>query len=685
MSLDFSFSLEELEAAQAATGNPYLNDPGKGLQLIASLVGKPKRALQQHLPAALHQLIHERFIALASKGSYPGEAQALRELQALEASLENLALFPDLANKTVVGVGGGFSAGKSRLLNTLLGVDLLPESLEPTTAIPSFICQGEDGIVALNTFNQKIGLNRDGLQAITHAFTSQYRDSLDEAFGFAHVLKLLMLHCARFAWRNLAFLDTPGYSKADAQDSEQADETVALRQLTEADHVMWLISAKNGSIRQDDLAFLRSLDHPRPIFFVVTQADLVCSTAIDTILERTAQAIEASGIACAGLMAWAAPLGDEQGAQVAGDDIRAWLDKLDAAPKYTHHRRTCERVLDGYIRHNQENLAANRKHLTLFNTLLPLQGSLPPGEQATLKALLQEQRSQQKVFAELVDSFTALKAEMQDVIAQVIGDLAVDAPSIEALYDQALAFHEEGDYASAATCFEQAAELGYADAQFQLGVCHELGQGVAADERLAAEWYRKAKNQGHVEAQFYLGVCYENGVGVPEDMAKAVACYLLAAEQGHVEAQYNLAVCLSRGTGIAKDDPQSLHWFETAARQDHPQARFVVIDRAAQQGRPDAQYALGVLYEKGLGVAQDLESAIAAYRKAAEGGHADAQFELARRYQAGAGVRKNAAHADSWLNKAAAQKHEGATSMLAQQRTRVSLWGGLGSFSWNKT
>lgn len=121
MSLDFSLSFEELEAAQSATTNPYLRDPGKGLQLIASLVGQPRpnvgKAQRQQLPAALHRLINERFIELTSKGSFPGEAQALRELQALEASLENLALFPDLANKTVVGVGV-VSAPASRACST---------------------------------------------------------------------------------------------------------------------------------------------------------------------------------------------------------------------------------------------------------------------------------------------------------------------------------------------------------------------------------------------------------------------------------------------------------------------------------------------------------------------------------------------------------------------------------------
>ena len=673
MSLDFNFSDDELGAAQSATTNPYLSDAAKGMQLIASLVAQARPSREQGqttLPAVLHRLIHERFIELAAKGSYPGEAMALRELQALEASLQDLCLFPDLANKTVIGVGGSFSAGKSRLLNTLLGIDLLPEALEPTTAIPSFISHGEDGIIALNTFNQQIRLDHEGLQAISHAFSNHYRESLDEAFGFAHVLKLLMLHCSRFPWNNLAFLDTPGYSKADAHGNAQTDESIALKQLSEADHVLWLLTAKNGSIRQDDLAFLRSLDHAKPIFFVITQADLVSSSSIDTILHSTAQAIEASGIACAGLMAWAAPLDVEHGTRVAGDDVRAWLQQLDKEPKYTQHRRTCERVLDGYIRHNQDNLADSRRTLALFNNLLPLQSSLPQAERATLQALLQEQRTQQKAFAELADAFTALKSEMLETIAQIIGDQAIDALSTDELYAEGMRLDEECEHEAAAECFLQAAEQGNCAAQFRLGTYYELGLGVCVNERLAAAWYRKASGQGHVEAHFYLGVCYENGVGVKQDPELAVACYLMAAEQGHAEAQYNLGLCHVLGKGVAQDEQQALRWFEKATTQGHLEARFYVIRHAARQGSPTARYALGVLYEKGLGVAQNLDKAIKAYRKAAEAGDADAQFELGRRYLNGDGLRKNAAHATSWLGKSAAQKNAKAATLLQEYHAK---------------
>ncbi len=46
----------------------------------------------------------------------------------------------------------------------------------------------------------------------------------------------------------------------------------------------------------------------------------------------------------------------------------------------------------------------------------------------------------------------------------------------------------------------------------------------------------------------------------------------------------------------------------------------------AKQGNAQAQYALGIMYNKGEGVPQDYAAAVKWYRKAAEQGHATAQF-----------------------------------------------------------
>ena len=81
----------------------------------------------------------------------------------------------------------------------------------------------------------------------------------------------------------------------------------------------------------------------------------------------------------------------------------------------------------------------------------------------------------------------------------------------------------------------KAAELGNVDAQFTLGWCYYMGEGVEVNLYEAVKWYRKAAEQGHAEAQNNLGSCYYNGNGVEQDYAEAVKWYRKAAEQGHAE------------------------------------------------------------------------------------------------------------------------------------------------------
>lgn len=425
----FSFSLDEMTAAEADTVNPYLADPAMGLQLVTRLMAHPppqQSRQQRRHQAHLHQLIHQSFVSLAARDDFPAEAQSFRALLALEESLEDLALFPDLANKTIVGMGGGFSAGKSRFLNTLLGEPLLPESLEPTTAIPSFLTGGPVSIVALNTFNHPVQIDADALLAITHAFYKHYKKLLGEEVGFAHVLKLLMIHRPVFSWQHLAFLDTPGYSKADNADAGQTDEETALRQLSEADHVVWLLNAKNGSIRRDDLEFLRTLKHPRPVFFVVTQADLVGKSRIRSILESTVQAIDAAGIDAAGLMAWAAPLGVTKGECVAGNNILEWFNQLNQEPKYTTKRLACTRVMDGHILHSSHALANNRHLLAALNELLPMAQQLPDNRRTTLHEQITRLKNDQRHLTSLSQDFSSLRDDMLATITQIVGPLAKD-------------------------------------------------------------------------------------------------------------------------------------------------------------------------------------------------------------------------------------------------------------------
>ena len=114
--------------------------------------------------------------------------------------------------------------------------------------------------------------------------------------------------------------------------------------------------------------------------------------------------------------------------------------------------------------------------------------------------------------------------------------------------------------------YRKAAEQGYADAQFSLGICYAEGDGVAQDKAEAVKWYRKAAEQGYARAQFNLGVSYESGDGVAQDKAEGVKWYRKAAEQGYARAQFSLALCYEGGDGVMQSNSVAVDWYYRAGQ-----------------------------------------------------------------------------------------------------------------------
>jgi TPR repeat protein len=61
--------------------------------------------------------------------------------------------------------------------------------------------------------------------------------------------------------------------------------------------------------------------------------------------------------------------------------------------------------------------------------------------------------------------------------------------------------------------------------------------------------------QGDADAQNDLGVMYDNGNGVPQDHAEAAKWFRKAAERGLARAQYNLGIMREIGKGRGGDWP----------------------------------------------------------------------------------------------------------------------------------
>lgn len=54
-------------------------------------------------------------------------------------------------------------------------------------------------------------------------------------------------------------------------------------------------------------------------------------------------------------------------------------------------------------------------------------------------------------------------------------------------------------------------------------------EGVAKDHAKAAEWYLKAAELGNADAQYNIGVAYANGEGVKEDVVTAYMWWIVCS------------------------------------------------------------------------------------------------------------------------------------------------------------
>lgn len=71
----------------------------------------------------------------------------------------------------------------------------------------------------------------------------------------------------------------------------------------------------------------------------------------------------------------------------------------------------------------------------------------------------------------------------------------------------------------------------------------------------------------------------------------------------------------------------------------------------AEQGDAQAQFSLGMMYRKGLGVPKNCANAFKWLKKAAEQGHSNAQILLGTMYDSGEGVEQNQQEALKWYKK----------------------------------
>ncbi|MDO9048593.1 MAG: tetratricopeptide repeat protein [Methylobacter sp.] len=120
---------------------------------------------------------------------------------------------------------------------------------------------------------------------------------------------------------------------------------------------------------------------------------------------------------------------------------------------------------------------------------------------------------------------------------------------------------------------------------FILAFLLSLCPGVQAQQQSPQDDVRQLAMQGNAEAQAKLGAMYLLGRnGVEKDEQKAAEWMLKSANQGFIEAEVIMAALYDRGMGVKNDVKMATAWYEKAATQGHGPSLAILGKNAAAKG-----------------------------------------------------------------------------------------------------
>ncbi len=207
----------------------------------------------------------------------------------------------------------------------------------------------------------------------------------------------------------------------------------------------------------------------------------------------------------------------------------------------------------------------------------------------------------------------------------------------------------------------QSAKQGNSIAQNNLGLMYRKGEGTKKDYSKSLYWNKKAAEQGDIYGIHAVGLAYHLGMGVPVDRSEAIKWYKRAADKGFTPSMWNLSTLYlpEDNPGDAKRWDEVYKWYAMGMQhgdkkdapfgmgliyvmgwgnypKDYPKASQL-FTLAAENGKADGWYWLGVMEENGFGRAADKDKASELYRKAASLG-SDPAIRRLNRETSGTGV-----------------------------------------------
>jgi len=268
-----------------------LRDPGEAPGILDALAKVTTPRVQAWADAA-------RRTALASwipRSGAPSDWTSLltrldvhaRALHALDATARVTELAIERSRPVRVAIVGEFNAGKSTFINAVMGADVAPTGVLPTTATLHHLRYAPDPFA-------RIQFHADGKERIVPS--SELRSTL-KSVDVTTVKRVEILQPIASLTR-VEILDTPGFNAPDQRHTEAARSA-----FEEADAAIWLLDA-GQPLKQTERRILDEARASRlPVQILVNKADRLKPDDLATVMQSVETSLEETGI-----RSWAAPV-----------------------------------------------------------------------------------------------------------------------------------------------------------------------------------------------------------------------------------------------------------------------------------------------------------------------------------------------------------------------------------------
>ncbi len=163
--------------------------------------------------------------------------------------------------------------------------------------------------------------------------------------------------------------------------------------------------------------------------------------------------------------------------------------------------------------------------------------------------------------------------DRMDEATRLYEEISGDKKDGASYFDLAQTYSREGHEEKAFACYMKAAEMGYVTAYYNVAVAYLNGEGVERDFDKAFEWFKKATDSGDSCAKLKLAECYKRGAGCKKDYAAAMALYQQIADSKSKKkgvgdndiAEYELGNMYLKGLGVEVDLQKAYDYFKRAA------------------------------------------------------------------------------------------------------------------------